>query len=601
MRGSRVSVIGVLLAGALVSVSCNSTTPEPTPTATPNLGGTLRIGTTGDPESVAAFAYGDPADPTQGQLLRCCLARTPLTYPGRVTTDGGTIVIPDLAESLPDLSADGRTWTLKFKAGLKYAPPYDNVAIVPADVIRAAERAVRRSPAVVDAGPLLGVVGAAAMAAGEADHITGLQAPDPRTLVIQFERPYGGFGILADVVWAPLPQAVIDDHGEEDYARFWPSSGPYMYETYPVDFAAVAPALVRNPSWDRATDERRGAWVDRIEVAYAGELDAAVAKVESGDIDFIDWYAPGELAERYRLDTTLAERLRTSSSETIFWLPMNLAVPPFDDVSVRKAANFAIERSLVMEQTIKARVRDRGPQSAGYTVGHVFPNGLTDNLVTGYDPFESSSPDLARAHDWMAASRYDTDKDGVCDAEVCRNIRMPAFDATVFVMIQQAFAELGIDVQFVNPAPDNDINNVHNHTAIEARSFAWGYSLVGTDLAALLQGGDVLTRAGQGNEPFTINASLVGAKPDDLAAWGYSVTAVPSVDDVIARCDATIGHLRASCWSELDQIVTESIVPWIPLFTFESAHISSARVLDFSLDQSLFRAYPALDQVTLRP
>jgi hypothetical protein len=117
----------------------------------------------------------------------------------------------------------------------------------------------------------------------------------------------------------------------------------------------------------------------------------------------------------------------------------------------------------------------------------------------------------------------------------------------------------------------------------------------------LVRGGDTLTQSAHDTENGTVNASLVGARPEDLAAWGYSVTDVPSVDDVIDRCDAAIGHQRAMCWSELDQLITESIVPWIPLFTFESAYVSSARVADFSLDQSLFREYPALDRVSLRP
>ena len=588
-------------------IGCAAPTPSVSPSA--QSGGTLRvgftgdpsvgaIGFTGDPQALADFAYEDPGQITPGYLLRCCLARTPLVYPGLATSDGGTLVQPDLATAMPEVSADGKTWTLHLRSGIRYAPPYADLEVTAADIVHGAERAVRLIPDAAFIGSLQYVTGAIAVANGEATTISGLQATDAQTLVIKLDRPYGGFGILADPVWSPIPESAITAH-DADMGIYWPSSGPYMYETYPADPLPTTAVLVRNPSWDRASDPRRRAWVDRIEISYAGDPDQALAAVEAGDFDLLDFPAPADVADRYRGDPSLATRMRSTNTAAIFWLPMNLAVPPFDDVAVRRAVNLAVERRLIMERTISARVEEQGPQRPGYIVGHVFPNGLTDGLLVGYDPFESNFPDMARAHDEMARSRYDADHDGVCDAAVCQNVRMPASDTQVFVAIQQALAELGIDIQFVNPADDNDMANPHNRTAIQANTFGWGYSLTGSDLALLLRGGDTLSRAAQ--DSFTINASLVGAQPEDLAAWGYSVTEVPSVDDVIDRCETAIGHQRAMCWSELDQLVTESIVPWIPLFTFESDYVSSARVAGFSLDQSLFREYPALDRVSLAP
>ena len=601
--------LGVLATCVLAAYACAGPAPQASPSPSLQSGGTLRVGFTGDPtvsamgfsgdpQALAEFAYADPAQITPGYLLRCCLGRTPLVYPGLATADGGTIVQPDLATGMPEVSADGKVWTLHLRSGIRYAPPYADLEVTSADIVRGVERAVRLSPDVADAGPLQNVTGAIALANGFATTISGLEAPDAETLVIHLDRPYGGFGILADPAWSPIPAPVIAAHDAE-MGIFWPSSGPYMYETYPADPQPTTAVLVRNPSWDRASDPRRGAWVDRIEIAWAGDADQALAAVEAGAFDLLDYPVPADVAERYRGDPALAARLRSTSDQSIFWLPMNLAVPPFDDVAVRRAVNLAVPRTQVRDLTIAARVEERGPQRAGYNVGHVFPNGLTDGLLIGYDPFESDSPDMARAHNEMARSRYDSDHDGLCDAAVCQNVRMPASDTQVFVAIQQALAEIGIDVQFVNPADDNDMSNPHNRTALQANTYAWGYALTGSDLVLLLRGGDTLTQAGV--DGFTINASLVGARAEDLAAWGYSVTDVPSVDDVIDRCEAAIGHQRAMCWSELDQLVTESIVPWIPLFTFESAYVSSARVADFSLDQSLFREFPAIDRVSLRP
>src|SRR4029079_8717685 len=97
----------------------------------------------------------------------------------------------------------------------------------------------------------------------------------------------------------------------------------------------------------------------------------------------------------------------------------------------------------------------------------------------------------------MPRSRYDSDHDGVCDAAVCQNVRMPADDTEIFDAIQQSLAQIGIDVQFVSPADDNNMSFPQNRTALQAKLLGWGYSLTGSDLALLVRGGDPLALAAQ--------------------------------------------------------------------------------------------------------
>jgi peptide/nickel transport system substrate-binding protein len=93
---------------------------NPSPTAVPR-GGTLRLGLPSDP----AWAL-DPQqeyEPLAWELYRCCLLRTLLSYNGRSTDEGGTQLRPDLATSMPEISADGRTWIFHIKPGIHYGPP----------------------------------------------------------------------------------------------------------------------------------------------------------------------------------------------------------------------------------------------------------------------------------------------------------------------------------------------------------------------------------------------------------------------------------------------------------------------------------------------
>src|SRR6478752_6096866 len=53
--------------------------------------------------------------------------------------DDSTTMVPDLAEGPPEVSADGKTVTVKIKQGVKYSPPYSK-EVKAADVKYAIER-----------------------------------------------------------------------------------------------------------------------------------------------------------------------------------------------------------------------------------------------------------------------------------------------------------------------------------------------------------------------------------------------------------------------------------------------------------------------------
>jgi ABC-type transport system substrate-binding protein len=126
----------------------------------------------------------------QWELLRCCLARTLLSYPGKPTRAGGATLQPDLAASMPEVSADGLTWSFRLKSGLRYGPPLEDVPIRAQDVIRALER-----HAGTDFGLFYPVIqGFDAFAAGETDSIAGLEAPDDHTLRVHLVAPTGDLG-----------------------------------------------------------------------------------------------------------------------------------------------------------------------------------------------------------------------------------------------------------------------------------------------------------------------------------------------------------------------------------------------------------------------
>jgi hypothetical protein len=97
------------------------------------------------------------------------------------------------------------------------------------------------------------------------------------------------------------------------------------------------------------------------------------------------------------------------------------------------------------------------------------------------------------------------------------------------------------------------------------------------------------------------NLTMLGATPAQLRRYGYSVTLVPSVDGQIDACAEAVFDAQTRCWAQLDQYLSEQIVPWIPLAQEESGWLISSRVAEFAVDASIGIPVPALDNIRLNP
>lgn len=623
-REGRRAAGALVMALALFVPACTGSS-EADPTTTPSVdavrGGTLRLGA---PDGVlSAAGHLDPQGSYESvawELFRCCLLRTLVSYNGRPTDEGGAEVRPDLAETMPEVSPDGLTWTFRLRQGLRYGPPLEDTEIVAGDIVRALER--EATPVAEYGYPYFYSVirGFDEYAAGEADSITGLETPDERTLVVRLHEPATDLAYRFTLAGtAPIPPGAAEGH-DDGYGRFLVASGPYMYEgsedldpTLPPErqqpVAGYVPplmegdelveagslTLVRNPSWDPASDDLRAALSDRIEIMLGGDEDELAADVEEGELDMVfGGPATAEQVERYREDPALAHRVFEHRSDTLFYMPMNLAEPPFDDVHVRRAVSSAIDKIALIELLSAPAFEARG-FSVGFASTHLAPDSMEGNLLFGFDPYPHDLDD-ARAE--MRLSAYDRDGDGRCDAAVCRAVLALANEAAGEQgrSIQRDLSEIGIDLDLDVEPEDRFFARLRDpaeHVALGVGA-GWvkDYPSASTWFPPLLSGSAI-------DPEFGSNLSLVGATPEQLEGWGYSVTSVPTVDERIDRCLALVGSSQIECWAALDQYLMTDVVPWVPYVEIAHAQIVSERVVGYSFDQ--FAAQPALDRIQLAP
>jgi peptide/nickel transport system substrate-binding protein len=619
----RAALLGLALAlaacaGAAEEAQSPAAEPAPSAEQTPSSaaevepprGGTLRVGLVDwdeheeqsrSPDGKAYYALDPQWEyyPTSLELFRCCLVRTLLSYSGQPTDEGGAELRPDLAAGMPEVSADGLTWTFRLKQGLHYAPPYEDTEIVAGDVVRAIERTfapVNASVAELYGGgrvplgayyfyysPL--ILGAEAFAEGTASSISGLETPDDHTLVVHLTEQAGDLGArFALPATAPIPPGAAEGH-DDGYGAFLVASGPYMLEEYTEGEPIV---MTRNPSWDPATDQLREAYVDRIELMPRLDQDSAYAMVDRGDLDLVlDSKAPDELAARYQGDPALADRLVTVPLDWIRYAALVLAAPPFDDVHVRRAVNLVVDKAQLVELA-------GGPLAARIAT-HIAPDSLEANLLLDYDPYPT---DVEAAKAEMARSTYDRDGDGLCDDPACATALALALieqrsHEEMTAAIADDLAKIGLTFELEQlPAEE-----LFEKLAARDEQVAFVFNVAwAKDFPSAA--GWFPPLFGGANPPDT-NPSLLGMSPERLEEWGYPTTSVPSIDEELAECQPLVGGEQTKCWAGIDQILMEQVVPWVPYLEQLETRIVSDRVISISVDQAV--GQPALDGIALDP
>ena len=237
-----------------------------------------------------------------------------LTYK-RTSGPDSTQLIPGLAEKLPDVSADGLTYTFKLRPGLKYS---DGTAVHASDFRSTIERVIKLASG---GATFYNVIdGAKTFATTKKGHISGIIADDAAgTITIKLTKKRGDFQNVVAMMFASLvPSGTpAKDQSSSPIA----ATGPYMITAYKPNRSF---ALQRNPNWAHIPGIPDGN-PDRISGKVVNDDTAALQQVVNGDADFDqhtvppDRIAPPSSRPTRRNSSCSPLRGRGTSSSTTAW------------------------------------------------------------------------------------------------------------------------------------------------------------------------------------------------------------------------------------------------------------------------------------------
>jgi peptide/nickel transport system substrate-binding protein len=590
------------------------------PAATGETG--AETGTTGDDvptggilrEETTDFGFTNAFDPT-GEYLGSAwaiygnfLMRGLVSYPWLPGDQGGNEPVPDLATDTGQLSADGLTLTFTLKDGIMWQPPLDR-PVTSQDVAFAFQRINTESLIAQYGNYYCGtIVGMDCSGQDQNDPIEGIETPDDSTIVFHLERPTGDILYrLAQPAAAPMPPEVagcFDEAGE--YGRFVMSNGPYMLlgsdEMDVSSCDTLEPVsgydpdrylyVVRNPRYDQATDENRQNYIDGWSYVVNTNVDDILNRVLTGTIEMYSGAPPAAFLQQYLTNPDLQDNLKTDPGDRTWYVYMNLLVPPFDDIHVRKAVNLVVDKASLLQAT--------GGPTTGEVATTIEPPAVLPETAD-YDPYPTPdfAGDLDAGKAEMAQSRYDSDGDGICDDPVCTEVLMinrnydPWTNYTP--IMQDNLEQIGIDltVRELDVSTAYTTIQTMNNLVPMAINAGWGKdyaSPYGFDFFLFNTAGLACEGA--------VNYSNVGITEDVAAECGDNVLEaynaaveangpIASVDEDMDACVATPpGDEYNACWAALDQRLMEEIVPWIPYrWGSNNTEISDA-VVQWVYDQS---------------
>ena len=296
-----------------------------------------------------------------------------LTY-AHAEGEAGGKVIPGLAESLPKVTNGGKTYTLKLRKGLKYS---DGTPVKASDFKYAIERLFK-----VNSGGspfYTKIVGAEKFAETKQGGIPGIRTNDKTgEIVIDLIAPSGTFtNELGLMFAAPVPP---DTPAKDQTPNPPPATGPYVITSSDPGRSFT---YERNPQWEKANGpampDLPDGHVDKIDVTLIRNDATQVNEVEQGNLEWMQNPPP---ADKYAQVKSKYEGTQFREEPTIstyyFWF--NETKPPFDDVKVRQAVNYAIDgRALerIYAGQIASTQQILPPGMPGYERFVLYPHDMT--------------------------------------------------------------------------------------------------------------------------------------------------------------------------------------------------------------------------------
>ena len=354
-------------------------------TTTPQRGGTLVVAFQNEPQTL------DPAIDFEGNgwAIEHAIFGNLLNYstgPGAA----GTTIIPDMATVVPTvanggITNGGKTYIFHIRPGIKFAPPVSR-EVTAADFVYSFQR-MMSLPTAPAKGYYTGIVGLQAFLNGKAKTIAGYRATGKYTLEVDLQKPIATFLNIMEMPFsAPVAKEWVAKWGKQ-VGRHPLGTGPYVAAHWTASQDLL---LTRNTNYTGTT----AGYLDAIDFQFSITPTTAVLKVQSGDADLLGNYIPPASYPSLTVNPTWKSQVVAEPAIALDYLFFNETVKPFENVAVRQALSWAIDRAKIVKLL----------SGTGLPLNQIYPAGLPGHVDGAAGNFYGYNP--AKAKQMLAAAGF---------------------------------------------------------------------------------------------------------------------------------------------------------------------------------------------------
>jgi peptide/nickel transport system substrate-binding protein len=473
----------------------------------------------------------------------------------KVNGQASFTVVPDLAQSLPQVTDGGKTYTFTLRKGIKFS---NGQPVTTDDVVASFERIFKVSSPT--AGTFYnGIVGGAACLQKPAtcdlsQGVVGDARANTVTIHLTDADPEFPFKLA-------VPHASIlpkSSPGKDAGTTPLPGTGAYKFASYDPNRQLK---MVRNPyfkEWSR--DAQPQGYPDEIDETFGLTVESEVTAVENGQADWV--FDPPPADRLNEIGTKYADQAHVNTLTAFWYLAMNTNLAPFDDVKVRQAVNWAVDRNAV--------VRLYGGPNLAAPVCTVLPPGFPGHVdFCDYTKGGGSTwkePDLAKAKQLVQESGTAGTKVGVVvqDDEVNKSIGEYVQSVLNSIGFKASLKPISANIQFTY------IQNTKNKVQISLSSWYQDYPAASDFLNVLLS-----CASFHPGSDSSINIAGFCDKKVDGQMQQALITERSSMDQA------------NSLWGEVDKSVMQQ-APMAPLITPKLIDFTSKRVGNYQFSKQFY-------------
>lgn len=292
-----------------------------------------------------AYLTSEPSnlDPAKGTDVNEGIIQSKV-FDGLVMYDENMNIVGNLAESW-DISADGKIYTFRLKRNIKFHNGQDFTA---KDVVFSFERLLDPKVASPRSWVLEKVVGAKEKLEGKENIVKGLRIIDPYTLEIELIEPYAPFLALLSMPAAYiLPSESEEKINKKDFFEKPIGTGPFRVVARQRD------SFIKLEAYQNYHGIKPK--VHTLEYRIIPDTLKAQLEFEAGNIDILQLH-PNNI-EKYINNTNYKNQIHYVPVMNVFYIGLNNQTPPFNNVKVRKALNYLIDKEAIIKNVLKTNAK----------------------------------------------------------------------------------------------------------------------------------------------------------------------------------------------------------------------------------------------------